>query len=414
MRQKGLQHVMVPTLPGTCFIMIQSYLSFGFFESSLYRPPHPGDAGQFGWRTIRGCVTQIKLGFRLCAQRTAKERPATRAGQLVTHGRHAYKGQLDPQRAFAAFLDDASVPRSRRQLIYQCTQFHRSGCAGLYTWMKTRSSHWTAARRLDRRTTQPDACVGRHLGQIPLAQGCDSIQKCGNFPVTFITGDPAERKHIALYQIANHLQTQLRLRVKAQHLWNFTRFPPLPRRIAKPLCRHIQAFVQKRIALPTGIHQEDPFLAISDLSQMSTVLAGHAHRVSPIFGKTTPINDDHSILFPKPTTHQTLRMDHQRCAVPCSTSNELLHPANGIRIRTDLCQHHRFYGFALQIRQLTTQITQRPVPLFAAFEHGLELTMKCQQLIRTHVYLACTHFLRWLTPTGRWPARGAAVYASGT
>jgi hypothetical protein len=35
MRQKGMQHVMVPTLPGTRFKMIQSDSAFSFFQRGL-------------------------------------------------------------------------------------------------------------------------------------------------------------------------------------------------------------------------------------------------------------------------------------------------------------------------------------------------------------------------------------------
>lgn len=59
-------------------------------------------------------------------------------GQLVVGSpkkRYAHKGQLNPEWTFAAFLDDPPVPRSRRQLIHQHTQFHGSRRSFMYKLM---------------------------------------------------------------------------------------------------------------------------------------------------------------------------------------------------------------------------------------------------------------------------------------
>src|SRR5215211_7931926 len=79
MRQKGMQQVMMPTLPGTRFEMIQSDFTFCFFQCSLNRPSHSGEVRQFGLWIISWCVAQIIFGLRLRAKRTTQDRPTARA-----------------------------------------------------------------------------------------------------------------------------------------------------------------------------------------------------------------------------------------------------------------------------------------------------------------------------------------------
>lgn len=110
MGKERLQHVMMPTLLGARSEMIQSDLSFRFFQRRLYGPAHPGEAGQFLLGTIGRCVAQVKLAFWLRAERATEDRPAAWTGQLLAYRSHSQKGQLDDQRTFAAFLDLSSLP----------------------------------------------------------------------------------------------------------------------------------------------------------------------------------------------------------------------------------------------------------------------------------------------------------------
>ena len=64
MCQKGLQHVMVPTLPGTGFKMIKSTSPFASSKAVSTGPSPARDAGQFCWRTIGGYYSN-KTWFRV-------------------------------------------------------------------------------------------------------------------------------------------------------------------------------------------------------------------------------------------------------------------------------------------------------------------------------------------------------------
>ena len=65
--------MMVPTLPGTHFKMIQSDFTFSFFQCGLNGPSHSGDVRQVGLGIIGRCIAQIIFCFGLRAKRATED-----------------------------------------------------------------------------------------------------------------------------------------------------------------------------------------------------------------------------------------------------------------------------------------------------------------------------------------------------
>src|SRR4029434_8840711 len=69
-------------------------------------------------------------------------------------------------------------------------------------------------------------------------------------------------------------------------------------RVAPPLLRQEEPFVDQRIALPGGTGSKHTYLAIVDLAQGATVLAGPPHRVLAFLAKPALIDDEYPIRHP--------------------------------------------------------------------------------------------------------------------
>ncbi len=83
--------------------------------------------------------------------------------------------------------------------------------------------------------------------------------------------------------------------------------------ILKPFFRQVQPPIEQGLARFARIGQYDTGLAIGDLAQRTTVLAGDAHRVVALFGKITTIQDQHAIRAPQRLGHASLMgADHLR------------------------------------------------------------------------------------------------------
>ena len=177
MSKERLQHMVMPTLPGTCFVMVQSNFSLPFLQCCFHGPPHPGDARQFLPRAVCRRIAQGKLGFGLRVKRTTEDCPTAWPGQLGLHRCDAHKSQLDHQRTFAAFFDLSAMPGRPWQLGEERTQLQWPRRCEFYTRIQARSSGSARSGRFHGWRPQPNARVGRYFGQIPLVQCVDFMQK---------------------------------------------------------------------------------------------------------------------------------------------------------------------------------------------------------------------------------------------
>jgi hypothetical protein len=79
---------MMPSQPGTNFVLIHSNFAFGFFERSFNRPSQTTDPHQFLDGAVGGGIAQIEFHFGLRSQTAATDQPLTNSWQAVLNGGH--------------------------------------------------------------------------------------------------------------------------------------------------------------------------------------------------------------------------------------------------------------------------------------------------------------------------------------
>src|SRR3990172_6351862 len=110
MSHKGLEHMMMPSQQGPRFIVIHADFAFGFFERSFDRPAQTTDPDQLWNRATRRRIAQIEFQLGLRSQTAATNEPLANGWQAVMDRGHTQEGKICPQRTFAAFMDQATMP----------------------------------------------------------------------------------------------------------------------------------------------------------------------------------------------------------------------------------------------------------------------------------------------------------------
>ena len=125
MRHERLHHVMMPTEPAPCFVMVHPDFTLPFFEGGLDRPTPTGHLRQVTSFAIERRIAHMKLQLDRSAETATQYRPDARTGQTVAHSRDSQASELRPQRAFATFFDQVAFPGRARQAGCDCAQFTR-------------------------------------------------------------------------------------------------------------------------------------------------------------------------------------------------------------------------------------------------------------------------------------------------
>src|ERR1700730_16630429 len=152
----------MPTEPTTGFVLVHPGFTLRFFEGSLNRPTPTGHLRQVTALASERCIAQMKLQLDRSTETPTQNRPSPWAGQRVAHGGDAQESELRPQRTFAAFFNQVSLPGTAWQVGCDLSQFTRDWGIARQARMNTRPAQRTAARLLDRRRAQPDTGVARH------------------------------------------------------------------------------------------------------------------------------------------------------------------------------------------------------------------------------------------------------------
>ena len=90
--------------------MIHADFAFCFFECGFNLPAQTTDADQFWDWATRGSIAQIEFQFGLWPQTAATNEPLANGWQAVMDRGHTQEGKICPQRTFAAFMDQATMP----------------------------------------------------------------------------------------------------------------------------------------------------------------------------------------------------------------------------------------------------------------------------------------------------------------
>jgi hypothetical protein len=184
MGQTRLRDMMMPTGPGSRFIMVQANFAFGLFQHSLYRPAPTAQARQVDRRTGDGRVAQVVFHFRSQSEAAADNQPDSWSWQAVAHQRDPLKCKGGDHRSPAAFLDGVAVPASGRQITQPIPHRHAQ--------LRPRLSQRPRPRSTQGWGSQPDARRGRHFGEVPLAQRRHPIQKAWNLDTVATIQDSQE------------------------------------------------------------------------------------------------------------------------------------------------------------------------------------------------------------------------------
>jgi hypothetical protein len=331
MSHKTLKHLMMPSPPGSSFVVVHSSFAFVFLKRGFNGPSQSADADQFLARAMRGSIAQIEFLFRLRSKAATADKPLAKAGQASTDGGNAQYRKLCNQRTLATLVDQMTMPGGSRQIPGQHPQLFGRGRTPADAAMQAGWAHTAGTRFFYPRSAQPDPRVPRYLGHVPFAQGRDGIRKTGIFPVTFVVGDPGEGNDRALIRFLQHIQRQLTLGLKLNALRQAASFPQFAMIRREPFLRQVPTFIQKATAAATSLGQKNALLAVRDFSQVTTILRGHPNRVFPLLGKAATVYDRHAVAFSQPSSHQSLQVHDERSCIPLTFTHEPLQVADRIR-----------------------------------------------------------------------------------
>src|SRR5205823_1273125 len=100
-------------------------------------------------------------------------------------------------------------------------------------------------------------------------------------------------RHPCVESVLEHLACPLRLRGKRVLLEYTSALTALA--VVRPRLRHIECTISQGMALPTGIGQKHPNLAMLHPASRPTILARHPSRLLPFFEKPS-FSEDHDSL----------------------------------------------------------------------------------------------------------------------
>lgn len=110
-------HVMMPTRPGTCFVVPHAQVPFAFFKEFLHAPANASDLCQ-GLEGDMGIgIADVVFGLRLGLQSTADQEPTGRARLAMADLPDPYGGEFKRQGALGTAAELKRLPHRRRQRL---------------------------------------------------------------------------------------------------------------------------------------------------------------------------------------------------------------------------------------------------------------------------------------------------------
>ena len=98
-RDKTLRHMMIPTAPRVCLLLVQSHLAFAFFQAGFHWPSRATQMHQVALRTVVWLFPQEVFELGPGSQAAPNHEPNPRAGQLVTSSYDPQESKLFHQGA---------------------------------------------------------------------------------------------------------------------------------------------------------------------------------------------------------------------------------------------------------------------------------------------------------------------------
>src|SRR3990172_2644841 len=368
MSQRDQQHMMMPTQPTACFVVVKTDFAFGFFEDGFNRPAHAADAHELAERRIGGRIAEVVFDHRRVIQIAAEDQPELAGGQIAARLGHAQEGKFASNRTFTAFFDDSLTPVFCGDVSHQLLH-----CNGTLARVAQTQAGWMAAATLPLgnmhlRLGAPDRSGALDLGEIPLVQIFNSISKSRRIPVQFIRSYPVEGQMAAFFGFLEQFQPNFWLCLMNQVFWHATSTPSLGVFPLKPLVGHEQPPLDQTIAFATGIPQINSHLSIRHLADRSAVLRCYPNRIITLLDRTRFINQCNSIFFPQRFAHRLLMNGNHRFLFPRTLTNKVLHTTY---IFT-LFQSHLFNILARRLTQQAAHIGLAPPQLLHALKSRFE------------------------------------------
>ncbi len=95
-------HVLMPTRPGTCFVVPHAQVSFAFFKEFLHTPSNAGDLCQGLEGDMGMGIADVVLDLRFGLQGAADQEPTGRARLAVADLPDPYAGEFKGQGSLGA------------------------------------------------------------------------------------------------------------------------------------------------------------------------------------------------------------------------------------------------------------------------------------------------------------------------
>src|SRR5712692_8599903 len=73
MSKSGKEHVMMPTQPTACFIVVEADLAFAFFKEGFNGPTQTTEADELSYRRGAGRIAEVELNHRWVIEVTADD-----------------------------------------------------------------------------------------------------------------------------------------------------------------------------------------------------------------------------------------------------------------------------------------------------------------------------------------------------
>lgn len=365
--------MVMPAQPRANFVVRQARLALASLDRPLDAMGRERDAGELFDRRLAGGVREVEV---VLGRPFVVERANDHEDFFVLHdppvdlGSDATDRNLDGERIFVSVANVDPRPGLGAQLVAPAVDT----LEGLF---RMDAATAVGGRR---HVEIADQRFGRNGQQVALASRVQISAKRGGAPHFVVPGHPRVRQQGALF--GEHLERLGVVSLKAHFLRVIRRFAP--RSVLGPFLRQIQSSVYQDVVDPRHVGHVDGDLAVVDLAQTATPLAGHAHRLLALLGKRRRIKHDHAIVFAKFRADLPSQLRHQRRVVPRGAAHEVLQRVALLVVAV----RNRLHVLALQIRQQAADVVRRVTPLRRLIQQPPErLDEPCQPLRDPRKYL---------------------------
>ncbi len=360
--------MVIPTLPGSHFIVSQSRLTFGalqrIFDSMfcLYNSPQ-FLKGSFRWRVGKKVVL-LPSSIVLPAASHHQEFLLRANGPLFRSGNDTGFNHLKFQGSFVTPAYGDLLPSFFRKRVCPMLKIFKSTLRGTTRTPKT--THGSRSIQI------PDGGIERYGKQIPFSLISKRLAKPFHMPHFIISGNPGMGQMRPVS--SKHFKRQFMAGLVTNLFGNTAFFASLL--VPGPFFGKVQACVNEHMLFFRRIGHVHTHLPIVNFAKSANPLAGYAYRILALLFKSRGVENDDSGRLPNFGCDFTHHGFDQRLVIPRSSTNKVLKTmtifAASVRNRLDV--------LSLKIRHQSSQVKLRVDSLFFTAKMAYIL---CRKSIQT-------------------------------